>query len=147
MWRKLGAWFWLATQNLADFPDAAETMLNMIEWWCCLNMPPDEINAIARFKSLNEPQRQLLLSASKEPRKYTEGVILSKRNELMFRAVPPSLVLALAETEPEEKKERHDLMKQHNCSELEAVFIKAEILDKARGVATLPWKHFFETKE
>ncbi len=23
MWRKLGAWFWLATQNLADFPTAA----------------------------------------------------------------------------------------------------------------------------
>src|SRR3569833_2036230 len=33
MWRKLGAWFWLATQNLDDFPRAAESMLNMIEWW------------------------------------------------------------------------------------------------------------------
>lgn len=52
MWRKLGAWFWLATQNLADFPTAAQTMLNMIEWWICLNMPPAEIEEIARFKKL-----------------------------------------------------------------------------------------------
>lgn len=147
MWRKLGAWFWLATQNLADFPNAAETMLNMIEWWICLVMPPDEVEAIARFKRLNEPQKQLLLSASKEPRKYTEGVVLSKKNELMFRAVPPSLVLALAMTEPEEKKERYDLMKQHNCSELEAAFLMAESIDKARGIETLPWRHFFENQD
>ncbi|MFD1260400.1 conjugative transfer ATPase [Entomomonas asaccharolytica] len=147
MWRKLGAWFWLATQNLADFPNAAETMLNMIEWWTCLNMPPDEVEAIARFKSLNTPQKQLLLSATKEPRKYTEGVVLSKTKELMFRAVPPSLILALAETEPEEKRERFEIMKAHNCSELEAVFIKAEMMDKSRGVDTLPWRHFFESEK
>ena len=24
MWRKLGAWYWIATQNLEDFPDAAK---------------------------------------------------------------------------------------------------------------------------
>lgn len=35
MWRKLGAWFWLATQNIDDLPRAAEPMLNMIEW--CLS--------------------------------------------------------------------------------------------------------------
>lgn len=144
MWRKLGAWFWLATQNLADFPNAAQTMLNMIEWWICLNMPPAEVEEIARFKRLNQPQKDLLLSATKEPRKYTEGVVLTKDKEIMFRAVPPSLFLALAETEPEEKKERNDLMKKHNCSELEAVFIKAETIDKSRGVETLPWRHFFE---
>ncbi|MBI0473679.1 conjugative transfer ATPase, partial [Pectobacterium parmentieri] len=43
MWRKLGAWFWLATQNIDDLPKAAEPMLNMIEWWICLSMPPDEV--------------------------------------------------------------------------------------------------------
>ncbi len=37
MWRKLGAWFWLATQNIDDLPRAAEPMLNMIEWWICLS--------------------------------------------------------------------------------------------------------------
>ena len=52
MWRKLGAWFWLATQNIDDLPRAAEPMLNMIEWWICLSMPPDEVEKIARFREL-----------------------------------------------------------------------------------------------
>jgi hypothetical protein len=25
-------------------------MLNMIEWWICLSMPPDEVEKIARFR-------------------------------------------------------------------------------------------------
>ena len=29
MWRKLGAWLWLATQNLEDFPDAARKLLSL----------------------------------------------------------------------------------------------------------------------
>lgn len=134
MWRKLGAWFWLATQNLADFPNAAQTMLNMIEWWICLNMPPAEIEEIARFKKLTPAQKALLLSASKEAGKYTEGVVLSKNLETLFRVVPPSLYLALAMTEPEEKAERWMLMQAHNCSELEAAFRMAERIDKTRGI-------------
>ncbi|STJ20566.1 putative plasmid-related outer membrane ATPase [Escherichia coli] len=50
MWRKLGAWLWLATQNLKDYPDISEKMLNMAEWWVGLTMPPEEVNNIARFK-------------------------------------------------------------------------------------------------
>ncbi|MGV2926964.1 hypothetical protein, partial [Aeromonas hydrophila] len=46
MWHKLGTWLWLATQNLKDYPDTAEKMLNMVEWWICLTMPPDEIEHI-----------------------------------------------------------------------------------------------------
>jgi conjugative transfer ATPase len=134
MWRKLGAWFWLATQNLADFPTAAQTMLNMIEWWICLNMPPAEIEEIARFKKLTPAQKALLLSASKEPGKYTEGVVLSKKLETLFRAVPPSLYLALAMTEPEEKAERWTLMQENGCSELEAAYRVAERIDIARGI-------------
>ena len=147
MWRKLGAWFWLATQNLADFPSAAQTMLNMIEWWICLNMPPQEIEEIARFKQLSPAQKALLLSASKEPRKYTEGVVLSKKLETLFRAVPPSLYLALAMTEPEEKAERFALMQEYHCSELEAAFRVAERMDKARGIEPREWRHLFEARE
>lgn len=58
MWRKLGAWLWLATQNLKDYPDAAEKMLNMAEWWVCLTMPPEEVNNIARFKALQRSRRR-----------------------------------------------------------------------------------------
>lgn len=137
MWRKLGAWFWLATQNVDDLPKAAEPMLNMIEWWICLSMPPDEIEKIARFRELNPSQKALMLSARKEAGKFTEGVILSKNMEVLFRAVPPSLYLALAQTEPEEKAERFQLMQQHGCSELDAAFKVAERIDRARGIEPL----------
>jgi conjugative transfer ATPase len=138
MWRKLGAWFWLATQNLDDLPKAAEPMLNMIEWWVCLSMPPDEVEKIARFRELNPSQKALMLSARKQAGKYSEGVILSKSMEVLFRAVPPSLYLAMAMTEPEEKAERYQLMKQHGVSELDAAFMVAAKIDRARGIEPLP---------
>ncbi|MBK0032601.1 conjugative transfer ATPase [Erwinia sp. S43] len=138
MWRKLGAWYWLATQNLDDLPKAAEPMLNMIEWWVCLSMPPDEVEKIARFRELNPSQKALMLSARKEAGKFTEGVILSKSMELLFRAVPPSLYLALAMTEPEEKAERYQLMQELGISELDAAFKVAEKIDRARGINSLP---------
>lgn len=136
MWRKLGAWLWLATQNLADYPLTAEKMLNMAEWWLCLTMPPDEVEQISRFKKLTIEQKAMLLSATKLPRCYTEGVVLAKRVEALFRAVPPSLYLALGMTEKEEKAERRQLMNEYNCSELAAAFHVARKLDKARGIMT-----------
>ncbi|WP_436286540.1 conjugative transfer ATPase [Serratia nevei] len=137
MWRKLGEWFWLATQNLDDLPKAAEPMLNMIEWWICLNMPPDEVEKIARFRELTPAQKALMLSARKEAGKFTEGVILSKSMEMLFRAVPPSLYLAMAMTEQEEKAERFRLMQEHGISELDAAFKVAEAIDRKRGIEPL----------
>lgn len=137
MWRKLGAWFWLATQNLDDLPQAAEAILNMIEWWICLSMPPDEVEKVARFRELTPAQKTLMRSARKESGKFSEGVILSRSMELLFRAVPPSLYLALAQTEPEEKAERYQLMKEFNISELDAAFKIAEKIDRARGIEPL----------
>jgi len=134
MWRKLGAWYWLATQNLDDLPKAAEPMLNMIEWWICLSMPPDEVEKIARFRELNPAQKALMLSARKEAGKYTEGVILSKSMEALFRVVTPSLYLALAMTEPEEKNERYKLMQQFGIDELNAAIKMAQNIDKKRGI-------------
>ena len=134
MWRKLGAWFWLATQNLDDLPKAAEAMLNMIEWWICLSMPPDEVEKIARFRELTPAQKALMLSARKEAGKFSEGVILSRSMELLFRAVPPSLHLALAQTEPEEKAERFRMMQAFGISELDAAYKIAEQIDRARGI-------------
>lgn len=132
MWRKLGAWFWIATQNLEDFPDASRKMLNMMEWWLCLVMPKEEVEQIARFKDLNDEQRNLLLSARKEPGKYVEGVVLADKVEALFRNVPPPLSLALAMTEKHEKAERAAIMREKNCSELEAVYEVAERIAKMR---------------
>ncbi len=137
MWRKLGAWFWLATQNIDDLPPAAAPMLNMIEWWICLNMPPDEVEKIARFRELTPAQKSLMLSARKESGKFTEGVVLSKSMEVLFRAVPPSLYLALAMTEPEEKKQRYDLMQSLGVDELGAALEVAADLDRKRGIEPL----------
>lgn len=134
MWRKLGAWFWLATQNIDDLPPAAAPMLNMIEWWICLNMPPDEVEKISRFRELTPAQKALMLSARKESGKYTEGVLLSKSMEVLFRAVPPSLYLALAMTESEEKKARYDLIQSQGVSELDAAIQIAARIDRLRGI-------------
>ena len=126
MWRKLGIWLWLATQNLSDFPDDAKKLLNMIEWWELLVMPPEEVEQVSRFKSLTPEQRQLLLSATKAPGKYTEGVVLSPRVEALFRVVSPALWLALGMTEKHEKAERMRIMREFGCSELEAAMRVAE---------------------
>jgi len=133
MWRKLGAWFWIATQNLEDFPDASRKMLNMMEWWLCLVMPKEEVEQVARFKDLTDVQRNMLLSARKEPGKYVEGVVLSDNLEALFRNVPPPLSLALAMTEKHEKAERAAIMKEQGCSEIEAVHVVAERIAESRG--------------
>jgi len=138
MWRKLGAWFWLATQNLDDFPRAAEAMLNMIEWWFCLSMPPDEVEKIAHFRELSAAQKSLLLSARKQSGDYAEGVILSRSMEILVRIVSASLYLALAMTETEEKNERFEIMQQLGVSELDAALEMANKIDRSRGIEPLP---------
>ena len=136
MWRKLGAWLWLATQNLEDFPGAARKLLNMIEWWICLVMPKEEVEEMRRFRDLSDAQRELLLSATKAHLQYTEGVVLAGSVETLFRCVPPSLVLALVQTERHEKARRGELMAEHGITEVEAAIRVAAEIDAARGIAT-----------
>ena len=111
---------------------ASRKMLNMMEWWLCLVMPKEEVEQIARFKDLNDEQRNLLLSARKEPGKYVEGVVLADKVEALFRNVPPALSLALAMTEKHEKAERAAIMREKNCSELEAVYEIARRIEQSR---------------
>ncbi|EEH9715092.1 conjugative transfer ATPase [Salmonella enterica subsp. enterica] len=136
MWRKLGIWLWLATQNLSDFPDDAKKLLNMIEWWELLVMPPEEVEQLERFKTLTPEQKQLLLSATKASGKYTEGVVLATKIEALFRVVPPSLFLALGMTEKHEKAERAQLMREQGISELDAAIQVARRIDGFRGLNT-----------
>ncbi|PHR48355.1 conjugative transfer ATPase [Cycloclasticus sp.] len=132
MWRKLGAWLWLATQNLEDFPDAAKKLLSMFEWWIAMVCPKEEIEQISRFKDLTEEQKGMLRAARKEPGNYTEGVVLSDKLQCLFRNVPPPLALALAMTEKHEKQQRAEIMKSQHCSELEAVFTVADGLGSTK---------------
>ena len=133
MWRKLGAWYWLATQNLEDFPAGAKRMLNMMEWWLCLVMPKEEVDHVARFRELGDETKRLLLDARKEPGRYVEGVVLSDQMATLFRNVPPPLCLTLAMTEKHEKAKRAELMKQHDlATELDAAYLMA---DQIEGVS------------
>jgi conjugative transfer ATPase len=134
MWRKLGAWLWSATQNMADYPDAARKMLNMVEWWLCLVMPKEEVEALSAYRQVDAGQRAMLRSASKAPGKYTEGVLMTEQREVLVRNVPPSLMLALAQTEKHEKARRNALMREHGCTELEAAMRIAAQIDRARGI-------------
>ena len=133
MWRKLGTWFWLFTQEMKDFPDAASGMLNMCEWWLLLTMEKDEIEQVARFRTLTQEQRSMMESATKSPPKYTEGVILSRAMQALFRNVPPALPIALAMTEKHEKAERRQLMRELQVSELGAAIEVARRITARRG--------------
>lgn len=133
MWRKLNIWFWLATQNLKDFPDSMSRVLSMCEYWMLLTMDRSEIEEVARFRSLTPEQRALMESARKEPPKYTEGVLISASDQALFRNVPPALPIALAMTEGHEKAHRRRLMDQHGCSEMQAAQLVADELTAKRG--------------
>lgn len=133
MGRKLGLWLWLATQNMKDFSDGARRMLSQIEIWLCLALPPDEVDQIERFKILTAEQRALLLSAQKEKGKYTELVILTPKEKGLCRNIPPTLYLAMAATDQDEKYLRARMMQEHQCSEIEAVkMIALEMMNKKR---------------
>ncbi|MFN3493640.1 MAG: conjugative transfer ATPase [Hydrogenophaga sp.] len=133
MWRKLNIWFWLATQNLKDFPDSMSRVLSMCEYWMLLTMDRSEIAEVARFRSLTPEQRSLMESARKEPPKYTEGVLISASDQALFRNVPPALPIALAMTEGHEKAHRRRLMEQHGCTEMQAAQMVADELTARRG--------------
>ena len=133
MWRTYGAWLWLATQTLAQFPENAQEMLNQPEWLLALAMDQAEVEHIARFKDLSADQKALLRSAKKAPGDYVEGVVISDALVALFRSVVPSLSLALAQTEKSEKAARAVVMKEHQCSELDAVYRIAERIYQARA--------------
>jgi hypothetical protein len=133
MWRKLGTWFWLFTQDMKDFPDFATRILNMCEWWLLLTMAKDEIAQVARFRDLTSEQRGMMESATKSPPKYTEGVIISSVMQALFRNVPPSLPIALAMTEKHEKSARRQIMRELGVSELGAAAEVARRIALRRG--------------
>lgn len=133
--RRMGLWLWQATQNMKDYPDDAEKMLAMFEWWMCLFVDQGELSNIERFKALTPDQKTMLLSTTKAPRKYTEGVVMSDTVQGLFRVVPPGLCLALGQSEKEEKTARAKLMAKHNITELQAAEMIGEAIARGRRQA------------
>jgi conjugative transfer ATPase len=134
--RKIGISSLIATQNFTDFPKDAEKLLNMIDWWMCLCPTKNEVEEISRFKVLTDERKHMMTSTRKQKRCYTEGVILPPNDsqQMLFRNVPPSVYLALAMTEKEEKAERSALMIKHKISEVDAAIMVGANLDKVRGI-------------
>ena len=119
-WRTFGAWLWIATQNLRQFPDSAKDLLDQPEWWFVLAVDEDEVEQIARFRSLTDEQRSMIKSAQKIPGRYTEGTVISGTLLNLFRNIPPSIALALAQTEKHEIAARQNIRKQYGITELDA---------------------------
>lgn len=139
MFRKLGVSPWLITQNITDFPAESEKMLSMIEWYIVMLASKKEIERIAKFKNFSSEKQIMMESCRKEDKKYTEGVILSNKTVSLFRAIPPSRILALAMTDKEEKAERGQLCQDLKAKGLphemvDGAIYKGELLDKARGI-------------
>lgn len=136
MWRKLGAWYWPATQNMEDYAGDARVVLSLCEFWMLLNLQPDQVDEVADFKKMSEDEKALLLSAQKQDKCYTEAVIISRKVQFLMRLVPPSLILALAGTDKEERDARAKVRKEHGCSSPEANEMIARNIDQARGIET-----------
>ena len=135
--RRDAVWLWMATQNMKDFPDEAEKILSMFEWWVLLFVNAEELKQVERFKSLTDDERQMLLNTRKVPKKYTEGVVLADNVQGLFRNVPPTPCLLLAGTEKEEKRERRLVMEREGCTEVQAAMILAEELRERRRRSVL----------
>ena len=131
-WRTYGAWLWIATQNLRQFPDSARELLVQPEWWVLLALEEDDVEQISRFRTLTPEQRAMILSARKSPGKYTEGTVLSGYLLNLFRSVPPAIALALAQTEKHEKAARARLQREHGITEIEAAKMIAKQIRESR---------------
>jgi len=132
-WRKLNIWLNQATQNLKDYPDEAEKMISLAEWWYCLVMSEDEVREIKRFRRLNDEQAEMLTSTRKQKGAFTEGVVMSDGMTSLFRIVMPALPLVLAGTDDDEKAARRKLMDEHGITEIEAVYRIADQIKAARA--------------
>ena len=133
VFRKLNTWLTLITQDVSDFKDDAAKILTNAEFWWLMRMSATEIEQATKILNLNEEVKHLIRFPRKEERRFVEGISLSgKFPETLVRYVPPSLMLALGQTDGKEKEHRAKLMQKHGINELEAALMVAEEIDVAR---------------
>ena len=133
VWRKLGIWLIFGTQDFSDVHGDARKILSQAEFWWLLSMGQDEAEQVSRFKALTPEEHFLIRQARIEKPNFSEGTMLSERFGCgLIRFIPPSLVLALAQTDRDEKNARKRLMDQYGISELEAAYRIADEITAAR---------------
>jgi conjugative transfer ATPase len=132
-WRSAGAWYWQATQSIADFAGPMKPLLTQLEWMLCLSMPKDEVKQLRELKNLTNEQATMVESATKLPGQYVEGVVLHETCTALFRAVLPAQALALAQTGKHERHARTVIQTERGCTELEAVTEVARRIKQSRA--------------
>ncbi|PID63419.1 MAG: conjugative transfer ATPase [Gammaproteobacteria bacterium] len=132
MWRKLGARLWLSTQEVADVPVDVKRMIGMMEFWIGMSVPKQEIELTRSFRPLTDEQASMMAQCRTNKGKYSEGCIMARDTVIQFRSVPPSLTLALSQTEPHEKAARFALMQEKGISEFDAIQRIAEDIRRKR---------------
>ena len=133
MFRKLNCWLTIITQDVTDFVGDAIKLLANAEFWWLMKMAKTEIDQLAKVRELDPETRYLLDFPRKEGGRFVEGISLSvKYPPTLVRYVPPSLILALGQTDGNEKDARRQLMEKHHISELGAALMIADEIDAAR---------------
>ncbi len=133
VFRKLNTWLCTITQDVSDFVGDSSKILTNSEFWWLMKMSEKEIRQITTVLDLDKEVQHLIKFPKKEEKRFVEGVSISaKYPDTLIRYVPPSLILALAQTDGKEKQYRREVMEKNNCSELEAVYLIAEEIDAAR---------------
>lgn len=137
MWRKYGAWFLPATQDIEQsFKGEASAILQICEFFIALKPPKADLDKLAEIAGLSEEDKKLVASARAEKHKYTEAVVINKtRGEAaLIRIIQPSFLLALAGTEDKEKEERAEYGRRYGTRTAGSTLIQAEKIDLVRGI-------------
>ena len=133
VFRKLNCWLSVITQDVSDFDGEASKILSNAEFWWLMKMSEKEIKQITTILELDSEVKHLIRFPRKEERCFVEGVSISaKYPETLVRYIPPSLILALGQTDGKEKEARHLLMREHNVNELDAALMIADQIEEAR---------------
>ena len=133
VFRTLNCWLTIITQDVTDFTGDAIKLLANAEFWWLMKMAKTEIDQLAKVRELDPETRYLLDFPRKEGGRFVEGVSLSvKYPPTLVRYVPPSLILALGQTDGNEKDARRQLMEKHRIDELDAALLIADEIDAAR---------------
>lgn len=133
VFRKLGCWLTIITQDITDFKGVARKILGNAEFWWLMRMDEKEIREALEILNLSEEGKQLIRHPRKEEKRFVEGISKSaKFPDALIRYIPPSLMLALGQTDDVEKRQRRQLMKEHGVSELDAALMIADEITAIR---------------
>lgn len=133
VFRKLGCWLNIITQDITDFIGEARKILGNAEFWWLMRMDEKEIRQAEEILNLSEETRHLIRFPRKEERRFVEGVSMSSKfPNTLIRFVPPSLMLALGQTDAKEKEARQRIMREKGISELDAALEIAAQIEAAR---------------